>query len=834
MNAGLRRTRQMLERGNLARLAPTFRSLLRRGRGALPSYNLVSIRLVSTLAVLLAILVVGYSKGAANWDQKKQHAEFYQTEFSSAVSLACGHGFKSVASESQDVIADFLAGRSHTLSCGEAFSAQNAPQMAKPNVLQEQTITLQYIFGALWRGFGFDWDLARHVSGALLAAYALSIFLFSRTILGTFPSLALAGYFAYAQGPLHTHTEDIRDFSKAPFLTLLSALFVYILMCPPRRILPLAVISALVTAIGTGFRTDISVFLYLIPVTLVIRSCSRLNWRAGLLGLLAYLSVVVAYDVLVLNFSAGIGRNTAHFAILGQGSTFTAALRLGSDQQAGFHHYNDIAAFETVRIFARNTNLPDPGYATAQYDDASRAMLLDFTKLAPANVLIETITAAYKSMFALADIGQAGRLWLFLLTAVVVAGHFGWRGVAVFGVAAGLCAMTAVQFNIRHYFHCQTFGIIFLVVLAVVVFLDIAALLERGFGRQSVMLLAAKEFLAPCHKRFETSFAIAVVLIAGLALIVLQLARLYQVDKMAAAIDTVASFPRIALAAAPSTDAAIQNFRGDAIEQSSYLGVALNSPETCQRFPQVSVQYTTADKYMDWSYTLSAPAGKITALFFPVQKSPTNSVEKLVVKNTVDGCSVSAFVTTPNARFVPFTYFGGSPSRPAYLVSPAIDSVLMRPREAFRLLAGERRCVVANAISTGRTGVTSFDQQITVPEFIRFEVDPGKDGISSDHLDIGNPVLEVDGKVLQLSNFEIAWDDHGSYPPERDLNYAGKPMTIAGHVYESGFGTHSPTILILRTPQSIRGRSGSLRLDYGIDTDTKGAGSVNFSVCLIQ
>ncbi|GLS30723.1 hypothetical protein [Neomesorhizobium albiziae] len=80
--------------------------------------------------------------------------------------------------EKRGDIRDFLNRKSSGLTREYAFGASNEPAFAEPNFMHNLTISLQYLFGFLWKILGFDWNHTRYVVGGLVAATVLSSFLF--------------------------------------------------------------------------------------------------------------------------------------------------------------------------------------------------------------------------------------------------------------------------------------------------------------------------------------------------------------------------------------------------------------------------------------------------------------------------------------------------------------------------------------------------------------------------------------------------------------------------------------------------------------------------------
>lgn len=83
------------------------------------------------------------------------------------------------------------------------------------------------------------------------------------------------------------------------------------------------------------------------------------------------------------------------------------------------------------------------------------------------------------------------------------------------------------------------------------------------------------------------------------------------------------------------------------------------------------------------------------------------------------------------------------------------------------------------------------------------------------------PAHEVWVSSLDVSRIEQGWGEGRS-----DRSVYGRPLTIAGQVFQHGVGTHAPSII----PLEVEGKAGELSGWVGVDDETEGRGSIVFQV----
>lgn len=785
------------------------------------------------LFAMLLLVAGGAYVGAKIWIKQGERGSFYQSEYGTAFSLACGKGFRNIAEGAAKPVGQFLAGKAAAPGCDEVFS-NPATTLVAPNVLQEQTVSLQYLFAGLWKFFSFDWKVAAAITAGLTALLGFATFYLARQFFGFWPAIAVGLTGSLAVGPLQRYIVDVRDFSKAPFAILLIGLFLALLFQPRQRLIPLAALSALALSVGAGFRSDVSVFFLLIPIALAVRFFNREGWKSATVALVVFFAVAAAYNQFILRYSDGLGRNFPHFVILGHATQFMTALGLEAASQGQMHFYNDHYVHQLVRMFASSMGEAEPGYATTAYDAMGQRFLVELAKLFPANEMTVAMSAVYRSLFSFMGKRDGTLLLLFASTSIILTGFLHWRGVALVAIAVFFGGLAGVQFDERHYFHIFLIGVIMLAAAAVA--LALSAL--RFAAQRNVWLTGIAETLQPVFlpslKKFSPRMAAGTLIVFIAFFAILAAARVVQTSHIEKMVETIGKFEKKFAQPIAVTPAEIR-FDMKPFVNGGYFGVALQGAEFCKTArPAVSVNYLSDNAFYAWSFALAWPLGKVDAAYFPAPATPPhNGLDTVTVKGLPDGCDVRVFQVQPNAKFVPFTFYAGALNEPAYHRHNVVDG-LANATTRIKLALGQGQCVLRSAPARGGQSSQSFEQKVTMPAMIAISVDPGPDGYASDHLDIGDAVIETEHGAVRLSTMQMAYVEAPVLALKRDMNILDKPMRVGGEVFASGFGTHAPTRFALRVPEDIRGLTGTLRFRFGIDDQTAGAGTVAVSVCLVN
>ncbi len=122
-------------------------------------------------------------------------------------------------------------------------------------------------------------------------------------------------------------------------------------------------------------------------------------------------------------------------------------------------------------------------------------------------------------------------------------------------------------------------------------------------------------------------------------------------------------------------------------------------------------------------------------------------------------------------------------------------------------------------------------RKITVPvkgiRLLELSIGDGGDGFEFDHADWADATLiSADGKRTRLSTLTPVSASQGFGKLSIDKSVGGNPISIAGIPFNTGLGTHSVGSLVF----DLGAKYEKFESSIGIDSETKGKGSVVFSV----
>lgn len=220
------------------------------------------------------------------------------------------------------------------------FSIEDMAGSKKVESLYGISSSARYLFFSL----GLWWRLSGEISwlntaGLLALGYAfalVSVYLLLRVIGGYVPALCGVWWLGYSS--LLVHAMNYRDFMIAPFCISLMALLIWLLKrdASIKRLLFFSVASALVCAIGLGFRND--VFPYIPLCILVIAICKSVflgGWKKTvLLKISAILLFLMSLNIASLPLPTLKSGNkhaaNVHIVYLGLSRNHNAFLKLDS------------------------------------------------------------------------------------------------------------------------------------------------------------------------------------------------------------------------------------------------------------------------------------------------------------------------------------------------------------------------------------------------------------------------------------------------------------------------------------------------------------------------
>jgi hypothetical protein len=442
-------------------------------------------RAVRDVVIVLFIAVAGFEEASrfASAYTAWTWPFFGQSEFSAAVMLTCGRGF-AMPRTSTPELDDFLALKTNTFSCDQLTPAMT------PNGLNLTQRLYRYLMTAVawqWKWSGISWRGLSTLSGIIFAVTLCAAYGLFR--LGAGPLLALAGVVPLAVSAHHlTHTSDLRDYAKAPFMLLLILIMARLAMPPfeRRRALLLATAFGLVLGIGFGFRNDLLInippFLFCLFFVAPGRWRDGLALKAGCFVAAAATFAVVAFPILRAYES---GSNTSHVAVLGLTSGFDESLGVTRPVYDIGPHYLDAYASAMINMYSRLQGGPFVRFLSPEYDQAGVGLLTTVARHWPADIFVRGLAATVKVLdfpFSINHLSpsppqavtstfilrfykdwqepflraMAGwSLWLVAASILVIGASSPRAGVAVIVLLLYYAGYPAIQFSLRHYFHLE-------------------------------------------------------------------------------------------------------------------------------------------------------------------------------------------------------------------------------------------------------------------------------------------------------------------------------------------------------------------------------------------
>ena len=248
----------------------------------------------SGLAIVLILTVVGFVVGAKVYLLHQRTAEFYQSRFDVAVSIACTGHVNAVARDAE--VDAFLNDHSAALkSCAGVDAARSDSW----NDFHASSLYLYALTALSWKLFGFNWSSLAALAGLFTAASAVGAYLFVRCFTSSRVvafALSLAVLFA---GPALEQIPNLRDFSKAPLIFLGLGLIGRAVFSAAsfRRALLLAGCVGVIIGLGKGLRPDAIVLAPIALASFVLLSRAE-GWRVRTKQVLSMLlALAIGYAV---------------------------------------------------------------------------------------------------------------------------------------------------------------------------------------------------------------------------------------------------------------------------------------------------------------------------------------------------------------------------------------------------------------------------------------------------------------------------------------------------------------------------------------------------------
>jgi hypothetical protein len=407
------------------------------------------------ITVLLFLCLVAGINGIRYWPSTHSPFDYYQSQFGPAVALACKGRLENLIPVAPSPLSDFLALKRSSLNCADLGPVREA----QIELFHYQIYGFLELFGRLWQVFGIDWNIARYVAAAFYVLLVIAVYCLVRTIVSPVIALGITAAFLVVDQWTPALIGQLRDYSKAPFILLLIALCVFCSRWGGRRLLIGAFGSGFLLGVGLGFRSDMSVFIFILPIVLLLRAIFQRGRPTLLAAIGLYAAALIFVNLFVFRFSPGLGRNFPHWFLLGQTGVFmkpAIGVLNGSTQLPSV--YLDLYTWELVSLFNLAHHLPLPPYASIDYDQAGMHFILQLAILLPADFLIKAYVAASESLFYMFQTGGFLQQLAFIVCPAFLLAVCGWRAGLLLILCYGLAAMTFVQFALRHYFVYSMIG----------------------------------------------------------------------------------------------------------------------------------------------------------------------------------------------------------------------------------------------------------------------------------------------------------------------------------------------------------------------------------------
>ena len=344
---------------------------------------------------------------------------FYQSNFETAVMMACGRGFVTSPQQPPELVA-FLNVTRDDFDC-----ASLPPAMLERPLTTPANANWYYMYGAaaaVWKVTGVSWtalDLLVSLMGAVSTVMLYGLF---RLVTGTAVAVGLAMVLTLSPANL-THLLSLRDYSKGPFV-LAAILILGVLVTRQLRLtatIALAVAYGVTVGIGYGFRGDLAVMVPFgaIVVLLFLPGALRTSVGRNALASAALLAAffISAWPVIS---ALSLGGCQYHFTLLGLTEPLRNELRVTPSLYSFGPHLLDTFADLKVGDYAsRVLDAPVPQLCTAAYDTASGQLYFDLFRTFPADF----VTRAYASVLMILRVG------LDIPTAMVAGEPFKGSGV---------------------------------------------------------------------------------------------------------------------------------------------------------------------------------------------------------------------------------------------------------------------------------------------------------------------------------------------------------------------------------------------------------------------
>lgn len=423
-------------------------------------YDLFCLGLIAAVCVVSGVLTLRGWDGPAYTLSNELYVP--------AALFAQGRGFVNPPLDEAPGLRDFLY-----LQPGHAYwNGAALPDTFSTTALdtyQQYHRYLVYAMGFIWRIFGVSWGSAKVLAillyvAAIFAAYAL----FRMAMRAR---LALAGALIVALSPITTGILfNIRDYSKAPFITATMALLLWLVTrrVTPRQLLFIALSLGMLSGVGVGFRRDLLITLP--PALLLLAICpgGPMPMRARLFALAGCASTFLVCAAPILGAFADRGSAVYHDSIMGMATVLEDDLGI---TPAGYERVpvkHDFFVTGIANTYARRMAGEGNGHYDnifVQHDpDERKLFIFSALRTFPADFILRCYAAALRAAQGVSahpwwhvDLWGWHLAWLgpiyVLVAASAMALTHRWRAFAVMLVLLYFGGITSLQYEWRHAVH---------------------------------------------------------------------------------------------------------------------------------------------------------------------------------------------------------------------------------------------------------------------------------------------------------------------------------------------------------------------------------------------
>jgi hypothetical protein len=348
----------------------------------------------------IVLFVAGASVAMVYTSTVAQQYGGYLDRFGAAFSIANGVGFNEVKTESFPEAKSFLE-----QDATDVFQPKAPPEIVETvesGNFQNAHSYLMYAVGYVWRIFGISWSSLVVLPGVFCGLTTVGAYAFLRLVCSR--PLAIAGAILFLAAPFHvSHTNALRDYSKAPFLLWAFFLCGYLVLRAPtrRNVLLSSALLGLVLGIGRGFRFDVvlGIPFYLATLVVFLQGGVLRNIWIKLQGLVAFVIVffVVGFGIR----AATTGGVTFHVIFLGLMTPFDPLIGIErSIYDCGYMFGSDASAWAIVGDYKQRV-AQSPGalqYVSQDNERFAAQYLYEIARTFPADMLTRIYAAIHTAL----------------------------------------------------------------------------------------------------------------------------------------------------------------------------------------------------------------------------------------------------------------------------------------------------------------------------------------------------------------------------------------------------------------------------------------------------